>query len=118
MASLSPRGFDRARSPLGVGGWQKGAWRRMNQTLQKPNPTAHAGRLVPVAALDHASIVEAYRRGGGIYDTALRRISARARWHAVSLVNRLPGTDVLEVGVGTGLALPRYNQDKRITGID
>jgi phosphatidylethanolamine/phosphatidyl-N-methylethanolamine N-methyltransferase len=30
----------------------------------------------------------------------------------------LPGRDVLEVGVGTGLALPHYNPDKRITGID
>ena len=37
---------------------------------------------------------------------------------AVSLINRLPGTDVLEVGVGTGLALPHYNSDKRVTGID
>jgi phosphatidylethanolamine/phosphatidyl-N-methylethanolamine N-methyltransferase len=36
----------------------------------------------------------------------------------VELVNRLPGTDVLEVGVGTGLALPHYTPDKRITGID
>jgi len=33
-------------------------------------------------------------------------------------VNRLEGQDVLEVGVGTGLALPHYNPDKRITGID
>lgn len=90
----------------------------MNQTLRKPNPSARAGRLVPVAALDHASIVEAYRRWAGIYDTAFGHISSRARLQAVSLVNRLPGADVLEVGVGTGLALPRYSQDKRITGID
>ena len=90
----------------------------MNQTLRKPSPSASAGRFVPVAALDHASIVEAYRRWAGIYDTAFGRISSRARLRAVALVNRLSGTDVLEVGVGTGLALPRYSQDKRITGID
>jgi phosphatidylethanolamine/phosphatidyl-N-methylethanolamine N-methyltransferase len=90
----------------------------MNHTLRKPNPSADAARFVPVAALDHASIVEAYRRWAGIYDTAFGRISSRARSRAVSLVNRLPGKDVLEVGVGTGLALPHYNQDKHITGID
>lgn len=33
-------------------------------------------------------------------------------------VNRLPGNRVLEAGVGTGLALPRYLPEKRITGID
>jgi phosphatidylethanolamine/phosphatidyl-N-methylethanolamine N-methyltransferase len=102
----------------GVSEWQKGAWGRMTQTLRKPNPPAGAGRFVPVAALDHASIVEAYRRWAGIYDTAFGRISSKGRLQAVSCVNQLPGTDVLEVGVGTGLALPSYNRDKRITGID
>jgi phosphatidylethanolamine/phosphatidyl-N-methylethanolamine N-methyltransferase len=90
----------------------------MNQTLRKQNPSAGAGRFVPVAALDQASILEAYRRWAGIYDTAFGGISSKARLRAVSLVNRLPGTDVLEVGVGTGLALPHYNSDKLITGID
>jgi phosphatidylethanolamine/phosphatidyl-N-methylethanolamine N-methyltransferase len=100
------------------GDWQKDAWRRMTQTFQKPNPSAGAGRLVPVASLDHASILEAYRRWAGIYDTAFGGISSKGRLRAVSLVNRLPGNDVLEVGVGTGLALPHYNRDKQITGID
>jgi len=71
-----------------------------------------------VAALDHASIVEAYRRWAGVYDTVFGGISSNGRLRAVSLINRLPGKDVLEVGVGTGLALPHYNPDKRITGID
>ncbi len=90
----------------------------MNQTLRKPNASADAGRFVPVAALDQASILEAYRRWAGIYDTAFGRISSRGRLRATALVNRLPGKDVLEVGVGTGLALPHYHADKRVTGID
>jgi phosphatidylethanolamine/phosphatidyl-N-methylethanolamine N-methyltransferase len=90
----------------------------MNQTLGKHTRSPGAGRLVPVAALDQASIVEAYRRWAGVYDTVFGGISSRGRLRAVSLVNRLPGKDVLEVGVGTGLALPHYNAEKKITGID
>jgi phosphatidylethanolamine/phosphatidyl-N-methylethanolamine N-methyltransferase len=90
----------------------------MNQTLRKQNPSASAGRLVPVAALDQASIVEAYRRWAGVYDTVFGGISSKGRLRAVSMINRMPGTDVLEVGVGTGLALPHYTADKRVTGID
>src|ERR1700692_2959254 len=90
----------------------------MNHTLRKQDTSAGAGRLVPVAALDQASIVEAYRRWAGVYDTVFGGISSTGRVRAVALVNRLPGKDVLEVGVGTGLALPHYSSDKRITGID
>jgi phosphatidylethanolamine/phosphatidyl-N-methylethanolamine N-methyltransferase len=82
----------------------------MNHTLGKRN-TAGAARLVPAAALDQASIVEAYRRWAGVYDTVFGGVSSKGRLRAVALANRLPGTDVLEVGVGTGLALPHYKRD-------
>jgi phosphatidylethanolamine/phosphatidyl-N-methylethanolamine N-methyltransferase len=53
-----------------------------------------------------------------VYDAVFGGISAWGRRRAVAAVNRLEGTDVLEVGVGTGLALPHYTRSKRITGID
>jgi phosphatidylethanolamine/phosphatidyl-N-methylethanolamine N-methyltransferase len=89
----------------------------MNHSIQKKH-AAPGGRFVPAAALDNASIVEAYRRWAGVYDTIFGGISSNGRIRAVELVNQLPGRDVLEVGVGTGLALPYYTPDKRITGID
>jgi phosphatidylethanolamine/phosphatidyl-N-methylethanolamine N-methyltransferase len=68
--------------------------------------------------LDADSVRAAYKRWAGVYDGVFGGISAAGRRRAVELVNRLPGTDVLEVGVGTGLALPHYTANKRITGID
>jgi len=72
----------------------------------------------PKSALDTDAVLAAYRRWAGIYDLLFGGVSAFGRKEAVAAVNRLPGTDVLEVGVGTGLALPHYRRDKRITGID
>jgi len=60
----------------------------------------------------------AYRRWAGMYDTVFGGVSAFGRRRAVAQVNRLSGNRVLEVGVGTGLALPHYAPGKRITGID
>jgi phosphatidylethanolamine/phosphatidyl-N-methylethanolamine N-methyltransferase len=45
-------------------------------------------------------------------------VSSFGRRRAAAAANRLPGHQVLEVGVGTGLALPIYAPGKRITGID
>jgi len=53
-----------------------------------------------------------------VYDTVFGGVSAFGRRRAVEAVNSLPGNHVLEVGVGTGLALPHYSRAKRITGID
>jgi phosphatidylethanolamine/phosphatidyl-N-methylethanolamine N-methyltransferase len=68
--------------------------------------------------LDADAVRSAYRRQAAFYDQAFGAVSAVARRRAVAAVNALPGTDVLEVGVGTGLALPRYAPGKRVTGID
>jgi phosphatidylethanolamine/phosphatidyl-N-methylethanolamine N-methyltransferase len=73
---------------------------------------------LPHSALDADDVRAAYRRWAGVYDASFGGISSWARRRAVAEANRLPGTRVLEVGVGTGLALPCYAADKRITGID
>jgi len=72
----------------------------------------------PLSPLDADAVRTAYRRWAGTYDTLFGGVSAVARRCAIDQANRLPGTRVLEVGVGTGLALPHYLPTKRITGID
>ncbi|MCA7120496.1 MAG: class I SAM-dependent methyltransferase [Acidibrevibacterium sp.] len=77
-----------------------------------------SSRPAPKSALDAEAVRAAYRRWAGIYDSSFGGISAFARRRTVAEVNRLAGSAVLEVGVGTGLALPHYGPGKRITGID
>ena len=81
-------------------------------------PIDHALARGPHTALDADSVRAAYRRWAGVYDAVFGGVSAFGRRRAVEAVNALPGTRVLEVGVGTGLALPHYSRTKRITGID
>jgi phosphatidylethanolamine/phosphatidyl-N-methylethanolamine N-methyltransferase len=85
-----------------------------------PSEEAVARRpgIVPHTSLDADSVRAAYARWANIYDAAFGGISAFGRRRAVEAVNILPGKRVLEVGVGTGLALPHYGRSKRITGID
>ncbi|WP_415510027.1 class I SAM-dependent methyltransferase [Acetobacter sp.] len=70
------------------------------------------------SALDAEAVKQAYRRWANVYDLGFGGISRFGRLKAVNTINALPGRDVLEVGVGTGLALPHYNRSKAITGID
>ncbi|ACI50117.1 Phosphatidylethanolamine N-methyltransferase [Gluconacetobacter diazotrophicus PA1 5] len=97
----------------------------MSEVLQDaPAETGSAAGIAggyapaPRSALDAEAVKAAYRRWAGVYDALFGGVSAFGRKRAVAAVNGLPGSAVLEVGVGTGLALPHYRSDKRITGID
>ncbi len=85
----------------------------MSHTLESSR-----SRAAPRVALSADDVRTAYRRWAGVYDVLFGGVSMLARRRAVEAANRLPGSRVLEVGVGTGLALPRYLPAKRITGID
>jgi phosphatidylethanolamine/phosphatidyl-N-methylethanolamine N-methyltransferase len=70
------------------------------------------------AVLDDAHIVAAYARWAPIYDPIFGVITAVAQRATVAVLNRLPDGRLLELGVGTGITLPRYRRGHRITGID
>ncbi len=54
-----------------------------------------------------------------MYDLVFGGVSAFGRKRAVAAVNRLEGARrVLEVGVGTGLALPHYRRGLEVVGVD
>ncbi|MCB8875049.1 class I SAM-dependent methyltransferase [Acidisoma silvae] len=79
---------------------------------------SETGEHQPHSAMDKAAVQAAYKRWASVYDNLFGAVSSSARRKTVRLVNSLPGRDVLEVGVGTGLALPLYTTQKRVTGID
>ena len=82
--------------------------------------TFKTGRADPLAAssLDADAVRAAYRRWAGVYDNVFGAISGPARRAAVAAVNRAPGLNVLEVGVGTGLSLPGYASGNSVYGVD
>lgn len=63
------------------------------------------------------SIQRSYRRWAPIYDFAFGRITSGGRVLAARHVNAAGGA-VLEMGIGTGLALEFYQPQVRVTGID
>jgi phosphatidylethanolamine/phosphatidyl-N-methylethanolamine N-methyltransferase len=74
---------------------------------------------VPVASeLDDAHIVAAYARWAPVYDAIFGVITHAAIGRTMRVLNALPAGRILEIGVGTGLALPRYKREHRIAGID
>lgn len=64
------------------------------------------------------SVKAAYRRYASVYDAVFGPVLQPGRKALVQALRLRPGEHVLEVGVGTGLSLPLYPRDVRITGID
>lgn len=63
------------------------------------------------------AIQKTYRRWAPVYDFTFGRITQGGRILAAAHVNAQGGS-VLEVGIGTGLALDYYGAHVRVTGID
>ena len=63
------------------------------------------------------AIERTYRRWAPVYDLAFGRITQGGRVLAARHVNATGGS-VLEVGIGTGLALDYYAPTVKVTGID
>ncbi|MEQ3749230.1 MAG: class I SAM-dependent methyltransferase [Celeribacter sp.] len=69
--------------------------------------------------MDIDSVKTSYARWAPIYDRTFGAVTRKGRRAAVGYINGLaPASDVLEVGVGTGLALPHYAEGLRVTGVD
>ena len=67
--------------------------------------------------MDEDAVRVAYRRWAPVYDWTFGVVSTAGRRHAVDVINQSSGR-VLEVGVGTGLSLPRYGKHLEIVGVD
>jgi len=77
------------------------------------------GRIVGIGRIEEDVVKTAYRRWAPIYDHTFGRVSTEGRKHAVEVINEsLDKGRVLEVGVGTGLALADYGRHLEIVGID
>ena len=62
--------------------------------------------------------LKTYRLFSGSYDLLFGPVFHPGRKDAVRIANDRPSQRILEVGVGTGLSLPYFRSDARVTGID
>ena len=68
--------------------------------------------------MDLHDTLRTYRLFSGSYDIVFGPVFHPGRKDAVRIANDRPGQRILEVGVGTGLSLPHFRPDSRVTGID
>ncbi len=87
---------------------------RVRQDLEWNN-----GLIVGIGRIEEDVVKVAYRRWAPIYDHTFGRVSTEGRKHAVEVINAsVDQGRVLEVGVGTGLALSGYGRHLEVVGID
>jgi phosphatidylethanolamine/phosphatidyl-N-methylethanolamine N-methyltransferase len=67
--------------------------------------------------LDAQTVTKAYARWAPVYDLVFGAVFERGRHAAIAAAERIGGR-VLEVGVGTGMSLPLYSKNCRLSGVD
>src|SRR6266700_1530417 len=67
--------------------------------------------------LDRSTVEKAYARWAPVYDLVFGKVFQAGRIAATAAAERVGGR-ILEVGVGTGIALPDYAPTNRLVGID
>lgn len=75
------------------------------------------GQNRELAAIRPSDVRQAYRRWAPVYDRTFGKIVDAAVRQVTERANGFSGR-LLEAGVGTGLALPHYGPQLRVTGID
>ncbi|MGR3320770.1 MAG: class I SAM-dependent methyltransferase [Pseudooceanicola sp.] len=68
--------------------------------------------------MDIEAVKSSYARWAPVYDRTFGAATKIGRRTSVGYLNSHAGAEILEVGVGTGLALPHYARDRRVTGVD
>src|SRR5713226_4265193 len=68
--------------------------------------------------MDLQDTIRTYRLFSCSYDFVFGPVFHPGRKDAVRIANDRPGQHILEVGVSTGLSLPFFRKDARVTGID
>ena len=68
-------------------------------------------------AMETRQVAAAYDRWAPVYDLLFGPVFRRGRTAAIEAAEQIGGR-ILEVGVGTGISLPAYSRDSRLTGID
>ena len=75
------------------------------------------GAARKLAELDNGDVRRAYKRWAPVYDATFGKFVEAGVKQATARANQLDGR-LLEVGVGTGLALPHYKRSLKVTGVD
>lgn len=77
----------------------------------------HLPEATSVTELDRAALLKVYRSYAPLYDLLFGRLLDAGR---AAMAARVPSDTrrLLEVGVGTGLALPRYPRGAQLVGVD
>ncbi len=68
--------------------------------------------------MDQDAVLKTYRRYARGYDLYFGALFQPGRRAVIARMNCRPGERILEVGVGTGLSLPLYPPQVRVTGVD